>query len=80
MNDRNQQDSTSTVYLTAFELRKEIGRFQVSPFPAWSPDDIEWLRGMDDASGDYGDVADPRPPVSLPPRIGTAEVQLALFN
>jgi hypothetical protein len=70
----------SKAYVTAYELRRELGYFQHSPFPPWSQEDMDWFRGMDDASGDYGDIPDPRqlPPLSCP--LGSAEVQLSLFD
>jgi hypothetical protein len=41
---------------------------------------LDWFRGMDDASGDYGDIPDPRPAPSHTCPLGSAEVQLSLFD
>jgi len=70
----------SKAYVTAYELRRELGRYQHSPFTPWSQEDMDWLHGMDDASGDYGDIPDPRPTPSPSWPLGSAEVQLSLFD
>lgn len=49
--------SCSYAYLRAREMRRDLGRFEASPFPPWSKDDLDWLAGMDDSSGSYGEVA-----------------------
>ncbi len=50
--------------------RREKDEFTPSPYPAWSAEDMAWLAGMDDASGDY--------PAQAPPT-RSGEAQLALF-
>ncbi len=70
----------SCAYTKAYELRRELGCFQPSPFRAWSKEDMEWFRGMDDASGDYGPIPDPMPMDCPPSPLGSAEIQLSLFD
>lgn len=48
-----------------------------SPFPPWSAEDLAWLAGCDDASGDYPDAASATP--SPGPASGEDSEQLDLF-
>lgn len=59
-----------TLRRDAAQIRREKGEFTPSPYPAWSAEDMAWLAGMDDASGDY--------PAQAPPT-RSGEAQLALF-
>ncbi|PXX94701.1 hypothetical protein [Halomonas sp. LBP4] len=59
-----------TLRRDAAEIRRETGDFAPSPYPAWTAEDMAWLVGMDDASGDY--------PAQTPPA-QSSEAQLALF-
>ena len=59
-----------TIRRDAADTRRETGEFTPSRYSAWSAEDLAWLAGMDDASGDY--------PAQAPPAL-PGEAQLALF-
>jgi hypothetical protein len=64
-------------YRLSHELRQTLGSYQPSPYRPWSPEDMAWLAGADDASGDYPVAVDEQG--VTPPSPQTKEVQLTLF-
>lgn len=59
-----------TLRRDAAQIRRQTGEFVPSSYLAWTVEDMAWLAGMDDASGDYPAQATPAPP---------SEAQLSLF-
>ncbi|EHA15296.1 MULTISPECIES: hypothetical protein [Halomonadaceae] len=64
-------------YRLSHELHLKQGRYQPSPYRPWSSEDMAWLAGADDASGDYPAAVDGQSSPSSSPH--TKETQLTLF-
>ncbi|MEA2118805.1 hypothetical protein [Halovibrio sp. HP20-50] len=64
-------------YRLSHELHKTLGSYQPSPYLPWSPEDMAWLAGADDASGAYSTVDYEQSSTSPSPR--SKETQLSLF-
>ncbi|SFI13400.1 hypothetical protein [Modicisalibacter xianhensis] len=64
-------------YQRSHELRLTLGNYQPSPYRPWSLEDMAWLAGADDASGDYPTAADEHAGASPSPQ--PKEPQLSLF-
>lgn len=64
-------------YRLSHELHQTLGSYQPSPYRPWSPEDMAWLAGADDASGAYTAVGNEQSSASPLPR--SKETQLSLF-
>ena len=68
---------SASIRSTARAAFRGHGDYAHPPFPAWSEEDLAWLAGCDDASGDYPDAASETPTPSL--TAGEGSQQLDLF-
>ena len=64
-------------YRLSHEIHKTLGNYQPSPYRPWSPEDMAWLAGVDDASGEYLKADNEQSSASPSPR--SKETQLSLF-
>ena len=55
---RSKAVSSGDIRREAHRQTLAFGGYAPSPYPAWSPGDMAWLAGMDDASGKYPDGHD----------------------
>lgn len=64
-------------YRLSHELHHTLGSYQPSPYRPWSREDMAWLAGADDASGDYPAAVDRQCTASSSSH--SKETQLTLF-
>lgn len=55
---RSNAVSSGDIRREAHRQTLAFGGYVPSPYPAWSPGDMAWLAGIDDASGSYPDGQD----------------------